>query len=250
MKKRRVGSKEKFSNNRLLYSLIAFGILLIAVGGVYAASGATGAIPNPGHSIDQIQACGTSGYIIKTDSTGNGWSCVPGVSLDSSGKLDVPSNSGNGGYISSGDYGGTGSAAWFPSGIYAGGANSWIYGTVTFAGGKSYADTSGNFYAQGFYYSSDRNLKKNIQPLSGFQSLLNLERLQGVSFDWKSNGQPDLGLVAQDVQKVYPELVSNNGVNGTLAVNYAGFIAPLIETVKLQQREIENLQQQIDELKK
>lgn len=51
------------------------------------------------------------------------------VSVNSSGRLDVTSGSGNGGIISSGNYGGTGTAAYFPSGIWSNGASSWIYGT-------------------------------------------------------------------------------------------------------------------------
>ncbi len=47
---------------------------------------------------------------------------------------DAPSNTGNGGYISSGNYGGTGSAAYFPSGLWANSSTSWLYGTVFFNG--------------------------------------------------------------------------------------------------------------------
>ncbi len=57
---------------------------------------------------------------------------VPQVGLikqNNGGRLDVSANAGNGGIISSGNYGGTGTAAYFPSGIWANGATSWLYGT-------------------------------------------------------------------------------------------------------------------------
>ena len=51
-------------------------------------------------------------------------------------RMDANSNSGSGGYVSSGNYGGTGSAAYMPSGIWANGATEWIYGTVNFNGAQ------------------------------------------------------------------------------------------------------------------
>ncbi len=52
------------------------------------------------------------------------------------GQVDANSAAGAGGYISSGNYGGTGTAAYFPSGLWANGATSWIYGTVIFSGAQ------------------------------------------------------------------------------------------------------------------
>jgi hypothetical protein len=61
-------------------------------------------------------------------------------------------------------------------------------------------------------------------------------RLRGVSFEWREDLQPgqsanDLGVIAQEVEQVFPELV---GVDqrGYKAVSYIGLIAPLIEAVK------------------
>lgn len=56
------------------------------------------------------------------------------MSIDANGRHDSISNSGNGGYISSGNYGGTGTAAYFPSGLWSNGSNAWIYGTVNVNG--------------------------------------------------------------------------------------------------------------------
>jgi trimeric autotransporter adhesin len=95
-----------------------------------------------------------------------------------------------------------------------------------------------------FYYSSDRNLKKNIKPLN--DSLAKIIQLQGVSFDWKNDGKTGLGLIAQDVALVFPELVTSS--DGSLSVQYANLVAPLIEAVKTQQLEIERLTERLESL--
>ena len=55
------------------------------------------------------------------------------LTASATGQINAPSASGAGGFISSGNYGGTGNAAWFPSGIYSAGSN-WLYGSVVFNG--------------------------------------------------------------------------------------------------------------------
>ncbi|MHB9019583.1 MAG: tail fiber domain-containing protein [Minisyncoccota bacterium] len=118
---------------------------------------------------------------------------------------------------------------------------------------RTYIDYLGNFhassdsYATAFYYSSDKTLKNNIQPLSG--SLNKILKLQGVSFDWKENNKSSIGLIAQDVEKVYPELVATNEGTGLKSVEYANLVAPLIESIKEQQKQIEELRAEISDLK-
>jgi len=58
----------------------------------------------------------------------------------------------------------------------------------------------------------------------------NLLKLHGVTFNWKQNNQADVGLIAQDVQKVYPQLVRTEGEH--LQVDYQKLVAPLIESVR------------------
>jgi hypothetical protein len=64
----------------------------------------------------------------------------PGYKLDVAGQVNAASSSGSGGYISTGNYGGTGTAAYFPSGLWANGSNSWIYGNISTNG--ALADTN------------------------------------------------------------------------------------------------------------
>ncbi|MDD5700155.1 MAG: tail fiber domain-containing protein [Candidatus Nanoarchaeia archaeon] len=104
---------------------------------------------------------------------------------------------------------------------------------------------TGAVTAGSFVYSSDKALKTNIQPLQN--SLSKIKQLNGVSFNWKSNGEKSIGLIAQDVEKVYPELVS--GTEGNKGVEYGNLVAVLIEAVKEQQKQIDELKSQIQELK-
>jgi endosialidase-like protein len=69
------------------------------------------------------------------------------------------------------------------------------------------------------------------------QSVMALvRRLRGVSFEWREDAPSghsgsDLGVIAQEVEDVFPELVRTDE-RGYKLVNYAGLIAPLIEAVK------------------
>lgn len=105
-------------------------------------------------------------------------------------------------------------------------------------------EVNGNVKAAAFLYSSDRRLKENIEPLDGYEKTL---RLQGVSFNWKSNGQPEIGFIAQDVEKVVPELVVTDR-NGMKSVKYGNMTALLVEAVKTQARAIAELNSKIDRL--
>ena len=101
-------------------------------------------------------------------------------------------------------------------------------------------------YAPAFYYNSDESLKDNVAPLQG--SLDKIRALGGVSFDWKKDGSKAIGLIAQDVEKVYPELVSEDA-NGIKSVQYGNLVAPLIEAIKEQQNQIDALKAEIEALK-
>lgn len=105
---------------------------------------------------------------------------------------------------------------------------------------------SQNVFATAFFYSSDRILKTNIRVLEG--ALDKVLQLQGVSFDWKATGEPSIGLIAQDVEKVYPEAVSTDA-EGIKSIDYSKLVAVLIEAVKEQQAEIDVLEQEVAELK-
>ena len=95
--------------------------------------------------------------------------------------------------------------------------------------------------------SSDARLKSNIVSLGS--TLSKLLQIDGKSYEMK--GKQKIGVLAQEIQEVFPELVSEDD-NEMLAVNYQGLVPVLINALKEQQSEIEILKQQqaeIDELK-
>jgi hypothetical protein len=96
---------------------------------------------------------------------------------------------------------------------------------------------TGILSATTFNSLSDENQKENVVTVTN--ALDTVKQLRGVRFDWKENGKPSLGVIAQELEKVLPELVLNS--NGQKTVNYSGIIAVLIEAVKQQQEEIEKL---------
>ncbi len=96
---------------------------------------------------------------------------------------------------------------------------------------------------------SDRRLKQNIQPLG--DELAKIKQVQAVSFEMKDNpAVVELGVIAQDLEKIYPELVNTADDDmGTKSVNYVGLIAPMLKAMQEQQKQIENLQAEIEKLK-
>jgi len=100
-----------------------------------------------------------------------------------------------------------------------------------------------NATANAFFYSSDKQLKKDIRKINN--PLDKIMQLEGVSFKWQEDNEESLGLIAQDVEKVFPELVSTNN-EGLKTVAYGNLIAPLIEALKAQDNKIEKLSAQIN----
>ena len=102
------------------------------------------------------------------------------------------------------------------------------------------------------YYSSDRRLKENITPIKN--PLVKLSKINGVEFDWKptteeekrfvhANEGHDIGVIAQEIEKVLPETVETRKKSGYKAVKYEKIVPLLIEAIK-------ELKQEVDELKK
>jgi hypothetical protein len=86
---------------------------------------------------------------------------------------------------------------------------------------------------------SDAKLKENVKTLDGSKVL----QMRGVSFDRKDTGESSSGVIAQEIQKVAPELVSDN--DGTLGVAYGNLTGYLIEAIKDLKAEVEQLKKQI-----
>jgi hypothetical protein len=93
--------------------------------------------------------------------------------------------------------------------------------------------------------SSDKRLKKNIKTVDN--ALDKVMALRGVSFDWKEGGAKAIGLIAQEAEKVLPEIVSKDD-NGYLGIKYNNLIGVLVEAIKDQQEQINILKKQIEKL--
>ena len=105
--------------------------------------------------------------------------------------------------------------------------------------GTLYTDAisnSGSITSATYFYSSDAALKEDIQTIEN--PLEKVQALRGVSYKWKDTGRKDIGLVADEVQEVLPELVVENEHK---QMDYGHMIGLLVEAIKEQQKEIEEL---------
>ena len=132
-------------------------------------------------------------------------------------------------------------------GVYVQGANGWVG-----MGGNTdpqYAlDVAGNVHADNVSVSSDRRWKTEIATLDDGLSRITL--LRGVRFRWKDPARgdgPQIGLIAQEVEAVFPELVSTDS-QGYKSVSYDTLVAPLIEAVKALKAENEDLKRRLETL--
>jgi hypothetical protein len=97
--------------------------------------------------------------------------------------------------------------------------------------------------------SSDQHLKTNIQSLDASSSLSLIDQLNPVTFNWidpSEGSTPQLGFIAQQVQQVFPTLVSTTSATaltpgGTLGLNYIGLIAPIVKAMQALEQEIASL---------
>lgn len=97
--------------------------------------------------------------------------------------------------------------------------------------------------------SSDERLKTNIQSLDASDTLALIDELNPVTFNWidpnQSNGT-QVGFIAQQVQQIFPELVSTTSATaltpgGTLGLNYIGLISPIVSAIQALSGEVQNL---------
>jgi hypothetical protein len=109
-----------------------------------------------------------------------------------------------------------------------------------------HADTGDSIRVAGdvvAYYSSDKRYKENIKPIES--PIEKVKSIRGVTFQWnkkshKETGKKDVGVIAQEVEEVLPEIVQTRD-NGYKAVDYQKLTALLIEAVKDQQKQIDEL---------
>jgi hypothetical protein len=117
-------------------------------------------------------------------------------------------------------------------------------GTATPSNVLTIAQGSGHPVSDGWETFSSRRWKTNIQTLRG--ALGKVEQLRGVSYDSKANGKHEVGVIAEEVGAVVPEIVTWEG-NGKDAqsVDYTRLTALLIEATKEQQRQLRQEQAEL-----
>lgn len=115
-------------------------------------------------------------------------------------------------------------------------------GTSTYKWNAVYA-------TNGTIQTSDRRMKTNIANLNyGLKEVL---AMRPVSFNWKTSPTTNkkVGLIAQEVKMIVPEVVTGDETKETLGLNYAELVPVLINAVKEQQKEIDELKKMVQELK-
>jgi hypothetical protein len=120
-------------------------------------------------------------------------------------------------------------------------------GTATPSNVFTIAQGAGPAVSDGWNVYSSRRWKTNIETLHG--ALGKIEQLRGVSYELKANGKHEVGVIAEEVGAVVPEIVTweENGADAQ-SVDYSRLTALLIEATKEQQALIEQQQEQIARL--
>ena len=127
-----------------------------------------------------------------------------------------------------------------------------LYVSGSAGASKGDISASGDIVADGdviAYNSSDERLKDNIEVIKG--SLDKIDGIRGVEFDWNEKAPGwarkrghDVGVIAQEVQKVLPEIVIERK-NGYLGVDYKRIIPLLIESIKELRQEVNDLKKKV-----
>ncbi len=128
---------------------------------------------------------------------------------------------------------------------------------------KPYSVSADYIYGSNILYSSDKNLKKNINTL--YDALPVIKKLRPVSFDYnfdygdvedlhiknklETDDKNRLGFVAQEVQELLPQIVLKNDADSTLCIRMIDFIPLLVKGMQEQMEQIDSLKSVINEMK-
>jgi len=132
------------------------------------------------------------------------------------------------------------------SGNFFAGNEATFANSLSVGGGAFTVDSGGNVIATSVTETSSRRWKQNIRPLSG--ALAKVTELRGVAYESTTTGKTQIGVIAEEVGAVLPEVVTyeENGVDAR-GVDYARLTALLIEAVKEQQELIRRQQERIQQ---
>jgi hypothetical protein len=110
-------------------------------------------------------------------------------------------------------------------------------------------DTGNAVLAGSLTQNSDQRLKTNISDLDGSSSLAEINALNPVTFNWidpAKRSVPQFGFIAQQVQQIFPNLVSTTSPtaltpDGTLSLNYIDLISPIVAAIQELDKEVTSL---------
>ncbi|MES1220678.1 MAG: tail fiber domain-containing protein, partial [Bacteroidota bacterium] len=120
----------------------------------------------------------------------------------------------------------------------------------TYLLGKTGARWSAVWSANGTIQTSDMRLKTNIHSLNyGLREVMNM---RPVSYNWKDkpNSNHKIGLIAQEVRSLVPEVVIGDESKENLGMNYAELVPVLVKAIQEQQKQIETMAKEIEKLKR
>ena len=104
--------------------------------------------------------------------------------------------------------------------------------------------SSGTLSATVFTSLSDQTQKTNVRPVTNAIELVN--QMRGVYYDWIDNhNKGSVGVIAQEMEQILPQVVTKDP-NGLKSVSYGNIVGVLIEAIKEQQVQIENLERKIN----
>jgi hypothetical protein len=162
---------------------------------------------------------GTANFVLKTNGTTTFWGAAAG-----------------GGGVTLADE--TASATTHYPAMSTTSTGTWSAGRVSTT--KLYfTPSTGQLNATIFNSLSDKRVKKNIKIVDNALNTVN--GMRGVKFNWKETSTPSIGLIAQEVEKLLPELV-HTGHNGEKSVNYGGVVGVLVEAIKELTKRIDKLE--------
>jgi hypothetical protein len=113
------------------------------------------------------------------------------------------------------------------------------------SGWRWHSDASGNFTATGNITAySDARLKTNVQTIEN--ALETVNKMRGVTYERVDNGEQGVGVIAQEMKEVLPQVVMDSPLeDGYMSVSYGNVVGVLIEAIKELKAEIEVLKGQI-----
>lgn len=213
----------------------------------------SGTITGDGSSVDSLNAGNISSGTLAVARGGTGLTSISTL-LNS----NVTSVSGNAGSVTNGVYTNTtqtisGAKTFSGNTIFSGAisqsnttqSTNKSSGAYKTSGGVGIAKTLNVGEDVVAYASSDKRYKDNLQAITN--PIDKVKSLTGYTFTWNDkheqfNGNDDIGVVAQEVEKVFPEIVDTRD-NGYKAVKYEKMVAVLIEAIKDQQKQIDELKE-------